>query len=220
MLIRQPSRTQYKGIIVTSLISLNGSQKAQWQHAQFTQNNIIVSPAFTLQSTEKTASSNAINQSRFSNRISNIDPLEMKALYNQLKTDTDAQLDAFNTTNKDLQPFDYIKNNIDRIADYPIEVKIEPDEINTAILYNSLSINFLDVKRIEMRMDLFELAKGDVKKNETMGLIRKDQANALNKQIQGHMESLLDQKQALLDRKSITDSEKALFKQLRLSQTV
>lgn len=220
MLIRQPSRTQYKGIIVTSLISLNGSQKAQWQHAQFTQNNIIVSPAFTLQSTEKTASSNAINQSRFSNRISNIDPLEMKALYNQLKTDTDAQLDAFNTTNKDLQPFDYIKNNIDRIADYPIEVKIEPDEINTAILYNSLGINFLDVKRIEMRMDLFELAKGDVKKNETMGLIRKDQANALNKQIQGHMESLLDQKQALLDRKSITDSEKALFKQLRLSQTV
>ncbi|NRA61408.1 MAG: hypothetical protein HRU25_10965 [Psychrobium sp.] len=205
---------------MTSLISLNGSQKAQWQHAQFTQNNIIVSPAFTLQSTEKTASSNAINQSCFSNRISNIDPLEMKALYNQLKTDSDAQLDAFNTTNKYLQPFDYIENNINRIADYPIEVKIEPDEINTAILYNSLGINFLDVKRIEMRMDLFELAKGDVKKKETMGLIRKDQANALNKQIQGHMESLLDQKQALLDRKSITDSEEALFKQLRLSQTV
>ena len=71
-----------------------------------------------------------------------------------------------------------------------------------------------------MRMDLFELAKSDVKKNEKEGLITKDQANALNEKIQGHIESLLDQKQALLDRKSITDSEEALFKQLRLSQAV
>jgi len=192
----------------------------QWQHALFTQNNIVKSSTFSLESIEKSPSENAINESHLSNRISTIDPIEIKALYGQIKADADAQLDAFNTEHKDLKPFDYLQNNIDTIADYPIEVEIAPDEINTAILYNSLGINFLDVKRIEMRMDLFELAKGDVKKNEQEGLIRKDEADALNEQIQGHMDSLQDQKQALLNRKSITENEEALFNQLRLSQAV
>ena len=211
---------------MTSSISLNLNQKMQWQNAQLTPNNVINTFAFALESIDKTPSAsanandnaNAINELRFGNRISNIDPIEIKALYSQIKTASDAQLDVFKAPNKVLQPFDYLQNNIDTIADYPIEVNIEPDEINTAILYNSLGINFLDVKRIEMRMDLFELAKGDVKNNEKAGLIRKDQADALNEQIQGHMDLLLDQKQALLERKSITDSEEALFKQLRLSQ--
>ncbi|NRA55492.1 MAG: hypothetical protein HRU23_15225 [Gammaproteobacteria bacterium] len=205
---------------MTSSISLNANQTMQWQHAQLSANNLGKSSIFSLESIEKTPSANAINQLRSSNRISNIDPTELKALYSQIKTHADAQLDAANIQNKDLQPFDYLQNNIDTIADYPIEVEIEPDEVNTAILYNSLGINFLDVKRIEMKMDLFELAKNDVKENEKAGLIRKDEADALNKQIQGHMDSLLDQKQALLDRKSVTDSEEALFKQLRLKQTV
>ena len=203
---------------MTSSISLNLNQKMQWQNAQSTPNNVINTFAFALESIDKTPSANAINELRFGKRISNIDPIEFKALYSQIKTAADAQLDVFKAPNKDIQPFDYLQNNIDAIADYPIEVNIEPDEINTAILYNSLGINFLDVKRIEMRMDLFELAKDDVKNNEKAGLIRKDQADALNEKIQGHMDLLLDQKQALLERKSITDSEEALFQQLRLSQ--
>ena len=203
---------------MTSSISLNLNQKMQWQNAQSTPNNVINTFAFALESIDKTPSANAINELRFGNRISNIDPIEINALYSQIKTAADAQLDVFKAPNKDIQPFDYLQNNIDAIADYPIEVNIEPDEINTAILYNSLGINFLDVKRIEMRMDLFELAKDDVKNNEKAGLIRKDQADALNEKIQGHMDLLLDQKQALLERKSITDSEEALFQQLRLSQ--
>jgi hypothetical protein len=205
---------------MTSSIIFNPSQKNQWQHAQTTQNKIIESTAFTSEVKEKTPSFNAINQSRFSNRISTIDPQEIKALYSQIKTNADAQLDTFNVNNKDLQPFDYLKNNIDTIVNYPIEVKIQPDEINTAILYNSLGINFLDVKRIEMRMDLLDMAKDDVKEKEKAGLIRKDEGNNLNKQIQGHMESLFDEKQALIDRKSITESEEALFKQLKISQAI
>jgi len=203
---------------VTSSISLNTSQRIQWQQAQSTHNNIIESSSFAAEIKEDSPSSNAINNSRVSHRISNIDPQAIKMLYSQIKTEADAQLNDSNYDNKELKAFDYLQNNIDAIVDYPIEVEIQPDEINAAILYNSLGINYLDVKRIEMRMDLLEEAKGDVSENVKSGAITKKEGAALSEQIQDHQDSLFDQKQALIERKSITESEEALFKQLKMSQ--
>jgi len=203
---------------VTSSISLNTSQRIQWQQAQSTHNNIIESSSFAAEIKEDSPSSNAINNSRVSHRISNIDPQAIKMLYSQIKTEADAQLNDSNSDNKELKAFDYLQNNIDAIVDYPIEVEIQPDEINAAILYNSLGINYLDVKRIEMRMDLLEEAKGDVSENVKSGAITKKEGAALSEQIQDHQDSLFDQKQALIERKSITESEEALFKQLKMSQ--
>jgi len=197
---------------------LNTSQRIQWQQAQSTHNNIIESSSFSAEIKEDNPSSNAINNSRVSHRISNIDPQAIKMLYSQIKTEADAQLNESNTTNKDLKAFDYLQNGIDTIVDYPIEVEIQPDEINAAILYNSLGINYLDVKRIEMRMDLLEEAKGDVTENVKSGAITKKEGAVLTDQIQDHQDSLFDQKQALIERKSMTESEEALFKQLKMSQ--
>jgi len=50
------------------------------------------------------------------------------------------------------------------------------------------------------------------------GAITKKEGAVLTDQIQDHQDSLFDQKQALIERKSMTESEEALFKQLKMSQ--
>lgn len=168
----------------------------------------------------KPSTSNSIDELRYSTKITSINPEEVRLLYNQIKAKANYELEAYNITNKKLEPFDYLSNNIDEIIDYPIDVKIERDEIEMAILYNSLGINYLDVKRIEVRMELLEIAKEEVSQSAKTGDITKNQQQSLNKVIKGNMESLLEQKQNILERKNITENEDLLLEQVKRSSAV
>lgn len=190
----------------------------QWQNAQLSPE--AISHSSVLEVETKSNDSSSIENIRGSDRVSSIDPQAIDKLYSQIKATANAALDASNIENKDLKPYDYLKNNIEEIADYPIEVSIAPEEVNTAILYNSLGINFLDVKRLEVRMDLFEKAQDEVNANKKSGHIRTDQALELSESIKGSMASLQEQKQALLERKHITKNEDELIKQLQLNQAI
>lgn len=168
----------------------------------------------------KSSTSNSIDELRYSTKISSINKEEVRILFNEIKAKANSELEAYNITNKKLEPFDYLSNNIDEIMEYPIEVKIERDEIEMAILYNSLGINYLDVKRIEVRMELLEIAKEEVSQSAKTGDITKNQQQSLNKVIKGNMESLLEQKQNILERKNITENEDLLLEQLKRSSAV
>ena len=209
---------------MSAAITLTTSQSVLSQLSALSQKPSNQSVEGTLSYTSaienKSSTSNSIDELRRSTKITSINPEEVRNLFNQIKAKANTELETNNITNKKLEPFDYLSNNIDEIMDHPIEVKIERDEIEIAILYNSLGINYLDVKRIEVRMELLEIAREEVSENAKNGSITKEQEQSLNKIIKGHMESLLEQKQNLLERKHITENEDLLLEQLKRSSAV
>ena len=209
---------------MSAAITLTTSQSVLSQLSALSQKPSNQSVEGTLSYTSaienKSSTSNSIDELRRSTKITSINPEEVRSLFNQIKAKSNTELETNNITNKKLEPFDYLSNNIDEIMDHPIEVKIERDEIEIAILYNSLGINYLDVKRIEVRMELLEIAREEVSENAKNGSITKEQEQSLNKIIKGHMESLLEQKQNLLERKHITENEDLLLEQLKRSSAV
>jgi len=158
--------------------------------------------------------SSSVEQAMFAEQITHIKRADLEAIYDEIKQSVKSELDAANSEQKELKPFDYLEGNIDKIMYHPIEVKIERDEVYTAIIYNRMGINYLDLKKIETRMGLLELAKEDVDANENNGSIRKDQTQQLHKQITTNRETLANEKQALLDNKQLKENEQRLFEQL------
>ncbi|WP_077338172.1 hypothetical protein [Pseudocolwellia agarivorans] len=209
---------------MSAAITLTTSQSVLSQLSALSQKpsnqSVEGTSSYTSAIENKSSTSNSIDELRRSTKITSINPEEVRSLFNQIKAKSNTELETNNITNKKLEPFDYLSNNIDEIMDHPIEVKIERDEIEIAILYNSLGINYLDVKRIEVRMELLEIAREEVSENAKNGSITKEQEQSLNKIIKGHMESLLEQKQNLLERKHITENEDLLLEQLKRSSAV
>jgi len=205
---------------MTSSITLNSVQNLSQQFAKIQQKDMEQLSSPQLGADNTPSEYTRIEDIRRSGYVSQINPQDVQNIYNQIKKEANTELEAFNLDNNVLEPFDYLKNTIDTIVDYPVEVNIERSEVNTAILYNSLGISFLDVKRIEVKMELLELAKEEVKETANAGLIRKDQAAELNKMIEGNMNALLEEKQSLLERKHITENEELLLEQLKRSQFI
>ena len=169
---------------------------------------------FNNQITRQRPKSGSIEQVMFAEQITHIKRADLEKIYNEIKWAVKSELDAENFGGKELKPFDYLQGNIDKIMYHPIEVKIDSDEVYTAIIYNRMGINYLDLKRIETRMGLLELAKEDVDINEDQGNIRKDQTQQLYKQITSNRQTLENEKQALLDSKQLKENEQRLFEQL------
>jgi hypothetical protein len=161
-------------------------------------------------------------ETQYSHRISKIDPADVTAIYKALSLEVEEEREFLNVENKELQPFDYLNGNIEKIMDYPIEVKINRDEVYEAIVYSRLGINFLDVKEIEVRLDLLSRAKDDVikardiaiKDSGAKGGIPETQATALLDRIEGHQEKLVERKQQLLEGSKLNEDEKRFFDQL------
>lgn len=209
---------------MSAAITLTTSQNVLSQLSALSQKssnqNVEETSSYSSTLEHESSTSNSIDELRYSTKISSINKEEVRILFNEIKAKANSELEAYNITNKKLEPFDYLSNNIDQIMEYPIEVKIERDEIEMAILYNSLGINYLDVKRIEVRMELLEIAKEEVSQSAKTGDITKNQQQSLNKVIKGNMESLLEQKQNILERKNITENEDLLLEQLKRSSAV
>jgi len=155
-----------------------------------------------------------VAQIESSSRISTINDADVAAIYKTIKQEVKEELEVQNIEGKELAPFDYLNGNIDEIMNFPIEVKIEPDEVNQAIIYNSLGISYLDVKEVEVRMELLAKAKDDVNQQKKQGLIREDQAQNLLDKIERFQTQLEDKKQSLLDGNSKNNNEKLFIEQL------
>lgn len=183
---------------MTSSITLTTAQNLQLQFLTSQQKGVEETHSYKNEVENKPSNTSSTDEFRYSRRASNVNPEKVQALYDEIKAESNSELEAFNLENKALKPFDYISSNIEKIMNYPIEVKIERDEINIAILYNSLGISFLDVKRIEVKMELLELAKEEVAQAEKAGQISKDEANTLKKMIEENMNSLSEENKAFL----------------------
>ncbi len=198
--------------------SVSTSQQTlmRWRNSQvsFNQSNQLAS--FQLPSTNQADTSTSIEQLKAEQKISKIAPEEVAELFGRIKADVKKSLQESNVDNKPLTAFDYLERNIEEIEHYDIEVKINPEEIRTAILYSSLGINFLDIKRLEMRMELYEVAKKEVEASAESQAINKEQAQELMQVIEQKMASLQAQKQSLLDRSGLKRNEDDLLEKVKL----
>ena len=149
--------------------------------------------------------------------ITHIKKSDVEAIYNEIKQAVKKELNAENNEDREITTYDYLEGNIDKIMNYPIEVKIESDEVYQAMIYSRLGINYLDVKKVEVRMGLLELAEGDIKASEKMAAIRTDEAQVLYKKIEANQSKLAEEKQNLLDNKQLKEGQKHLFEQLTMT---
>jgi hypothetical protein len=155
-----------------------------------------------------------VEKPQFSNRISQINQENVAVLYNELKLGAKEKLDGMNLGKEELKPSDYHNATIEEIMKFPIEVKIERDEINQAIIYNRLGINYLDVKKLEVKMELLALAKGEVLQQKKQGAITEVQAQLLVDKIEHYQMQLTEEKQNLLEGRQPQKNEQLFFDQL------
>jgi len=181
-------------------------------HAQkeSTQNSTIFTKEFESQLSHQTNT----NKTDSIGTISNIKKADIETLFKQVKQVAKKELEALNIEDKELKQADYFNKTIDTIMDIPIEVKIDRDEVNTAILYNRMGISFLDIKRLEVRMELLSLAKSEIEESARKGGIRKDEAQKLTAKVESNMQKMIEQKQNLLNGNKLTVNEQLLFGKL------
>ncbi|PHQ75384.1 MAG: hypothetical protein COB74_04760 [Shewanella sp.] len=197
-------------ITMNNQLSLQSSYLAGAQKAE-----VSINPAFLGIEDAQQAEVSSTPDIRFSSQISSLNKAEIGIIYNQIKIEVKAKLEKDNLDNIEFKPFDYHQSTIDEIMDYPLDVKIEPDEIHTAILYNRMGISFLDVKRVEVRMELLKLAEQDVEKSAKQASIDIDQRQMLSQKIDNNLLKLEGEKQALLEGDQMRKNQQELFEQLR-----
>lgn len=197
-------------------VSTNQQTLMRWRNSQVSFNQSSQLASFQLPSTNQADTGTSIEQLKAEQKISKIAPEEVAELFGKIKTDVKKSLEESNADNKPLTAFDYLERNIKEIEHYDIEVKINSEEIRTAILYSSLGINFLDIKRLEMRMELYEVAKKEVEASAESQAINKEQAQELMQVIEQKMASLQAQKQSLLDRSGLKRNEDDLLEKVKL----
>lgn len=157
-----------------------------------------------------------INNVNFSNKISHIDASEVKDIYQKIRSEANEDLDEASDKSQGLTIFDYLSEAVDRIMDYSLDVKIEWKEVNTAILYNRMGINFLDIKRIEVRMELLALARQELEENKASMSAEKRQK--LAEKIDNNLSELANRKQSILDGSEVKKQGQLFLEKLMFSQ--
>ncbi|ASD69074.1 hypothetical protein [Pseudoalteromonas piscicida] len=98
------------------------------------------------------------------------------------------------------------------IVEMPIEVEIAPEEMNQALLFNHLGLDFKEYKTVSVRSELLTMLEQKVEQDST--LIRSDKAK-LTAIIADTQDRLEETQAALLEGEDITqrlqDSKKAIY---------
>ena len=200
-------------IIMSDKLHLSSNYLQQIQHKE-----TLIRPEFKNVELNKENDAFSPQNIRFSNQISIINKQEINDIYNKIKIEVKNKLDKSNTSHAELTPFDHQNSSIDEIMSYPIEVKIEPDEIHTAILYNRMGINFIEVKRVEIRIELLNRAEDDVAKIAKQGAINTEQKQALYQKIKNNILKLENEKHTLLEGDQMKKNQQQLFEKLKFHQ--
>jgi sRNA-binding carbon storage regulator CsrA len=176
--------------------------------------DVIETPRFSEIYAEQLPKAEPLAQTRYSTTISKINHADVEEIYQTIKQEVKEELDVFNVEGKALDPIDYLSDIIDKIMSGPIEVKIERDEIYQAIIYNRLGISYLEVKKLEVKIELLSLVKDEVAKQKEKGIISADQAQLLYDKIEGNIAQLEEEKKKLLEGHNVNQEEELFFEQL------
>jgi hypothetical protein len=130
------------------------SEKASIEkHAQF---------AYQHQQVQKSVSTN--NDPLTNNSIANKTVSKFAAFFFEKATSHATSVIDPELSAKDFSKA-FHKETIMQIMKMPLEVEVERDEMQQALLFNSLGINFLEYKELGVRREMLSLAKESIKKD-------------------------------------------------------
>lgn len=101
---------------------------------------------------------------------------QAKALYNTAKDKASQRVDE--TLSDRERSIETYKETMIEIMEMPIEVEILPSEINEALIFNNLGINYLDYKELKVRIEMLSLTEQDI--DEDVALHRSDKEKLRN----------------------------------------
>lgn len=101
---------------------------------------------------------------------------QAKELYNIAKDKASGRVD--DTLSDRERSIETYKETMIEIMEMPIDVEILPSEINEALIFNNLGINYLDYKELKVRMEMLSLTKQDI--DEDSALHRSDKEKLRN----------------------------------------
>ena len=101
---------------------------------------------------------------------------QAKALYNTAKDKASERVD--DTLSDRERSIDTYRETMIEIMEMPIDVEISPSEINEALTFNNLGINYLDYKELKVRMEMLSLTEQDI--DEDSALHRSDKEKLRN----------------------------------------
>ena len=79
------------------------------------------------------------------------------------------------------------------IMEEPIEVKILPSEINEALLFNNLGINYLEYKELKVRLEMLALAEQDIDKDTTLNRSDKEKLRDITADLRAQLQLQIDE---------------------------
>ena len=85
---------------------------------------------------------------------------QAKALYNTAKDKASERVD--DTLSDRERSIETYKETMIEIMEMPIDVEILPSEINEALIFNNLGINYLDYKELKVRIEMLSLTEQDI----------------------------------------------------------
>lgn len=101
---------------------------------------------------------------------------QAKALYNTAKDKASERVD--DTLSDRERSIDTYKETMIEIMEMPIDVEISPSEINEALIFNNLGINYLEYKELKVPMEMLSLTEQDI--DEDSALHRSDKEKLRN----------------------------------------
>lgn len=101
---------------------------------------------------------------------------QAKELYHIAKDKASERVD--DTLSDRERSIETYKETMIEIMEMPIDVEILPSEINEALIFNNLGINYLDYKELKVRMEMLSLTDQDV--DEDLALHRSDKEKLRN----------------------------------------
>ncbi|MBE0357228.1 hypothetical protein [Pseudoalteromonas phenolica] len=101
---------------------------------------------------------------------------QAKHLYNTAREKASERVD--DTLSDRERALETYKETMIEIVEMPFDVEISPSEINEALIFNNLGINYLDYKELKVRMEMLSLAEQDI--DEDSALHRSDKEKLRN----------------------------------------
>jgi len=116
---------------------------------------------------------------------------QAKNLYSHFKANARAEVDQ-NLDERERSIETYRKTMVD-IMEEPIEVKILPSEINEALLFNNLGINYLEYKELKVRLEMLALAEQDIDKDTTLNRSDKEKLRDITADLRAQLQLQIDE---------------------------
>ncbi|RZQ51808.1 hypothetical protein C1E23_17630 [Pseudoalteromonas phenolica] len=123
---------------------------------------------------------------------------QSKALYNTAKDKASERVD--DTLSDRERSIDTYKETMIEIMEMPIDVEILPSEINEALIFNNLGINYLDYKELKVRMEMLSLTEQDIDEDSALHRSDKEKLRNMTADLSAQLQLQLDDLQAGKDK--------------------